>query len=224
MFYLNIGEARERADARATAWKRRGMRVPIVQDIDIDERDYSPYVELMTEQDTRIAYFDGPPRDAARFARALRSADVRPAVFLLSARGYSPLFLERGGDAAEGAQVVVDFTPFEEESNSPELTLYRTWLERTSPGAAPSAEGVYAWSAARLFGEVASSLGGRLTRDRLVRALAEVDDWTDHGLHAAQPVGDRTAAACSRFLELDQGVWVPVVRPSYRCGRVLRVS
>ncbi|WP_323791741.1 ABC transporter substrate-binding protein [Nocardioides sp.] len=224
IFYVDIGGARERVTTQATAWKRRGMRVPVVQSIDVDERDYSPYVELMAEQRTRIAYFDGPARNAARLARALQSADFRPDVFLVSAASYSPDYLQRAGDAAEGTQVVVDFTAFEEESDSSELVAYRSWLEKTSPGAAPTAEGVYAWSAARLFSEVAHSLGGRLTRERLVRALERVDDWTGRGLHAPQPVGDRTTGACSRFLELDQGVWVPVVRASYRCGRVLRVS
>jgi hypothetical protein len=90
------------------------------------------------------------------------------------------------------------------------MKLYTEWLQQVAPGAVPSYFGLYAWSAARLFTEQALALGSDLTRANLVRRVRAVSLWTDHGLHAPQPVGPKKNSSCWRFLQAHNGRWVPI--------------
>ena len=79
------------------------------------------------------------------------------------------------------------------------------------PGTQPGFFGLFAWSAARLFVERATALGGRLTRDALIQDLRTVQDWTANGLHSTQQVGPKHTGDCWRFLQLQGGQWKEVL-------------
>ena len=55
-------------------------------------------------------------------------------------------------------------------------------------------------------------------------ALARVDGWTDHGMHAPQHVGSKDVSDCWRFLELVHGVYRSVGGTAYRCGELTTVG
>ena len=90
-------------------------------------------------------------------------------------------------------------------------------LNQTKPGAAPGFFGVFSWSAARLFVEKASALGGKLTRASLVDAIAKTDNWTGEGIHSPQHVGPRRTGDCFRFIQLDGSTWKPLGDRKYQC-------
>ncbi len=225
LVYLYTDDATAASTERLKkAWTRRGMRIPVVQGIDTGELTYAPYVRLLKDRGIRLLRFDGPADATAKFARAMAQQDYRPSVFLVTEDAYSPRYAEDGGRAVDGSQVVVDFTPFEQQRGARELRRYLTWLGKTAPGAAPTVEGLYAWSAARLFTDQAAALGGELSRRALTARLRDLRGWTSRGLHARQPVGAGTVTGCSRFLRLVDGTWTPQHGTSYRCGRTLRVK
>jgi len=171
----------------------------------------------------RWVQFVGSADQAVKLARAMQQASFKPEVFLLDPTAYDPMFAQ-GGSAVDGAFVFIDFTPLEEAARNSELRLYEQWLRQVAPNAAPSYFGLFAWSAARLFAEQASALGGGLTRAAVVRRITKVHDWTSNGLHAPQDVGGKTNSSCWRFLRLDGGTWKPTGGTKYLCRGSTRVG
>jgi ABC-type branched-subunit amino acid transport system substrate-binding protein len=208
MIYVNAAASVDNARNMMAAEERRGMAFVYDAAFDVAEFNYGPYVQSMKDKGVRLVQFVGSTDQALRLARAMQGAGFRPDAFVLDPTAYNPDFLS-GGSAVEGALVFLDFLPFEEGASNQEMRLYEQWLQQVSPGAAPTYFGLFAWSAARLFTEQAQALGGRLTRSALVARLRAVDDWTDHGLHAPQPVGPKRNSSCWRFVTVHDGAWVP---------------
>lgn len=99
-----------------------------------------------------------------------------------------------------------------------------TWLQQVKPGASPQFFGVFSWSAARLFTELATGLGGQLTRQSLIDAIKKENQWTGEEIHAPQPVGSKGANECVRFIQLNNGRWSPLGGTKYRCSDLTSTS
>lgn len=153
-----------------------------------------------------------------RFAKSMQQQGFKPQVWLQDATVYNDKYVAEGGEAVEGTTAYINFTPFEEASKSKELQTYLSWLQQVKPGTAPSYEGVFAWSAAKLFVEKSLALGGELGRSSLIKAVQSTDDWTAGDLHAPQPIGSKRTGECWRFIQLKGGSWVPVGGTEYRCN------
>jgi ABC-type branched-subunit amino acid transport system substrate-binding protein len=217
MIYVNAAASVDNARNMIAVEERRGMAFVYDAAFDVAEFNYGPYVQAMKDKGVRLVQFVGSTDQAVRLARAMQGAGFRPEAFVLDPTAYNPQFLT-GGSAVEGALVFLDFLPFEEGSGNREMRLYEQWLQQVSPGAAPTYFGLFAWSAARLFAEQAQALGGRLTRAALVARLRTVDNWTDHGLHAPQPVGPKRNSSCWRFVTVHDGKWEAAPgSPGYLC-------
>jgi ABC-type branched-subunit amino acid transport system substrate-binding protein len=216
MIYVNAAASVENAKVQQAVEEKRGMKFVYSSSFDVAEFNYGPYVQQMKQRGVRWVQFVGSSDQAVRLARAMQENAFAPDVFLLDPTAYDPLFA-KAGSPVEGAFVFVDFTPFEEAARSSEMRLYLQWLREVSPGAAPSYFGLFAWSAARLFAEQATALGGGLTRSRLVSSLRRVHGWSANGLHAPQDVGGKVNSNCWRFLRLHDGRWVPAGGTAYLC-------
>ena len=210
MVYVREAAAVETAKYTRLAEQMRGMHFVYDGAFDVAEFNYLPYVQAMKDKGVRLVQFIGSADQAVRMAQAMQTYRFKPDVFVQDATAYNQSFLENGGSAVEGAYVYVNFLPFEDAGANAEMKLYREWLQQVAPGAVPSYFGLYAWSAARLFTEQALALGGDLTRAGLVRRVRGVDRWTDHGLHAPQPVGPKKNSSCWRFVQAQRGRWVPI--------------
>lgn len=217
MIYVNAAASVLNAHTQQRVEEKRGMRFVYSSSFDVAEFNYTPYVAKMKQNGVRWVQFVGSQDEAVRLAQAMQNANFKPQVFLLDPTAYNPTFVKSGGSAVDGAFVFIDFTPFEEASSSTELRLYEAWLQQAAPGAVPSYFGLFAWSAARLFGEQAAALGGHLTRAALVSRIRRVKAWTDHGLHAPQEVGTKVNSSCWRFLRLSHGHWQPAGGRRYLC-------
>ncbi len=217
MLYINIGAAPVNARTQVEIFTQRGMSYDYVQGVEISEFNYTPYAQQLKDRDIGVLQFIGSESTFVRLAQAMRQIDYFPDLYLLDPTAYKPEYVESGGEAVEGTVVFLSTVPFEETSRSPEMQLYTTWLQQVKPGADPTFFGVYAWSAARLFVEQASALGGDLSRAALVGAVAKVDQWTANGIHAPQRVGPERVGECNRFVQLRDGVWVPVGGRRYTC-------
>lgn len=221
--YIQAGPAVENATDEIKAWQSRGMHFAYVSPIDVTEFNYAPYVEALKEHGVGLVRFLGSADEAVRLAHAMTQQHYEPQVFLIDATAYDQTYVNAGGADVEGTRVFVNFAPFADASHNAEMSLYLRWLQEVKPGATPSYDGLFAWSAARLFTERAAALGGRLSRPTMVRSLRHVRRWTDHGLHAPQQVGSHVVGPCWRFLRLQNGHWVPEGGTDYRCGAVSRL-
>ena len=175
LVWLDSGSnARVAADER-TAWKRRGVKYVYATGIEPVEFNYVPYVIALREAGAKVVRFVGEWQFALRLAQTMRQEGYTPEAFVVDESSYQGDYLEQGGTAVRTvhSRVFLDSTPFEEKRTNPELRLYLRWLEQTAPGAEPTTVGLFAWSAARLFTETAISLGGDLTRARLVEPARE---------------------------------------------------
>lgn len=216
--YLNAGAAATNAKGQIKAQERRGIKFIYTQGIDVSEFNYAPYVQQMKDRGVKYLQYLGSYQTGVRLAQAMQSASFKPDLFLFDPVAYDRGFIESGGGAVEGAHIFMNFTPFEEASASKEMQLYLQYLQQVRPGAAPTFFGVYAWSAARLFVQEATALGGRLTRETLIERITAVKSWTGNGMHSPQYVGAKKTADCWRFLKVSGGKFVPASPRAYNCA------
>jgi hypothetical protein len=48
--------------------------------------------------------------------------------------------------------------------------------------------------------------------------MKSVHGWTADGMHAAQDIGGKHNSSCWRFLQVQNGKWVPLKSRSYTCN------
>lgn len=224
MLYINAGAAAENGKVQAAAMSKRGMHFAYVQGIDISEFNYAPYVQQMKDKGVKYVQMIASTDQFVRLADAMQQQGFKPDIYMLDPTAYTRAYVKNGGDAVEGTTLFINFTPFEEAAGNKEEQLYLSWLQQVKPGAEPSFFGLFSWSAARLFVERATALGGKLGRPALLSELRKVDGWTANGLHSPQHVGPRHTGDCWRFIRLQHGRWVPVGGSRYQCNGTTTVG
>lgn len=220
--YLNAGAAAANAKSWIAGWGKRGFKFTYTEGIETSEFNYSPYVTQMKNKGVKYVQFIGSYQHAVRLAKAMHQQSFKPEVFLLDPTGYNINYVKSGGAAVEGTRIFTNSKLFEDPA-TPEMRLYRGWLERVAPGATPSYFGLFAWSAARLFTEQALKLGGKLNRKSLISEIQKVRSWTGHGLFAPQDVGGRHTAGCNSIIRLRNGKWVHESK-QFMCGAVVNTG
>ncbi len=215
--YVNAGAAAANAPRQAAAYEKRGMDFLVVRAIETSEFNYTPYVQELKDKDVETVFFTGATSMSVRLRQTMQQQGYEPVVYMREPTDYNRTYVETGGSAVDGTVVYTNFTPFEEAGRNPETALYLSYLEQVRPGAEPGFFGVFSWSAARLFVEKATALGGRLTRASLVAALRSTTSWTGNGLHSPQRPGPHRTGECFRFLRLEDGAWRAFGGTAYRC-------
>ncbi|HET6154320.1 MAG TPA: ABC transporter substrate-binding protein [Marmoricola sp.] len=222
MLYLNLANVRAEAVTQEKVATARGFKYLSFQAFDFTDFTYSPYIQQLKSKGVQLVQFLGTYEQQARFEQALHAADYHPQV-LLDDSAYDPNFIPQAGDGvADGTVVYTESLPL--ASSNPELSLYKKWLARVSPGARPTPDGLYAWSAMKLFTTEAVSLGRKLTRASLVTRLRSVKAWTGGGLHTPMAVGPKQLSGCVRFLQVTNGQWVSYGGTAYHCAGVTKAS
>ncbi|CAB4688933.1 unannotated protein [freshwater metagenome] len=218
MLYLNGGAAAENGPSQARLETKRGMKFVYIQAVDLAEFNYAPYVQAMKDKGVETVQFVGANPQFVRLAQAMQQQGFTPRLYLLDPTAYSPEYTDGAGEAAVGTVSFLNFTPFEEADRNAELGLYLQYLQQVSPGADPGFFGLFAWSAARLFVEQASRLGGGLDRESLIGSVSKVNAWTANGLHAPQRVSEKRVAECWRFVQWSGSTWKPIDGTQYHCN------
>ncbi|HEX8781470.1 MAG TPA: ABC transporter substrate-binding protein [Nocardioides sp.] len=216
LYYVDVQAAEESAMTYRSVWERNGLDVAIYKGIDVSEFNYAPYVQEMKDAGIENVLYTGPYQNTVKLLQAMQQQGFEPKVYFQDATIYDSRFVEQAGENGNGVLAFLYHDVFSNTSN-PEMQLYLGWLQQVKPGAEPTAYGLYAWSAARLFVEEATKLGGKLTRASLVNALKGVKGWTSHGLHGPADVGATVTSECVRFVELDGGQWKQVSPGDYQC-------
>ncbi len=218
MLYINAGAAQESGKSQVRFMTERGMKFVYVTAVDTAAFNYTPYVQAMKDAGVTTVQFIAAEPQFTRLVQTMQQQNFTPEVLLLDPTAYSKQYTEPAGAAAIGTTVFTNFVPFEEASRNRELGLYLSYLEQTSPGANPGFFGVYAWSAAKLFVEQATALGGGLTRESLISSMKGVESWTAGGMHAPMPVGAKRITDCWRFIQWTGAEWKSVEGTKYQCN------
>ena len=217
MLYISIGASATNGEAQAKHGQGMGIDYVVKQPVDVAAFNYGPYVQSLKSKGAQSVQFIASSAQFARLAQAMAQANYKPKVYLLDPSAYNAEYTTAAGAAAKGTTVFLNFTPFEEAGRNPEMATYLRYLNQVSPGAKPTFFGLFAWSAARLFAQEATKLGGKLSRTTLIDALKKVDNWTSNGVHAPQHVGRKQIADCWRFIQWSGSAWVPVDGAKYHC-------
>ncbi len=220
VLYINAGAAKGNAESQRAAFIKAGWKVPYIQGIDVAEFNYAPYVQKMKSQGIRLVVYIGNYQNTVKLQQAMKQQSFKPDVFLQDGTVYDERYVQQAGDVAEGTYAYLSWEMYD-NLKLPEMNLYRQWLNQVSPGAIPTGYGLYAWSAARLFVEEATKLGGNLSRAELVKALGRVKEWDGNGLHVKQAVGTKTTTACAKIIQFKSGKWQQVSKGSFECGRLV---
>ena len=216
VYYVNVPAAEVNAKSIAAGWEKRGATVKKVQGIDTSEFNYAPYAQQMKSEGIKLVMYYGPYQFTIRLQEAMQQQGV-DAIFLTDPTVYDERYVEQGGDAVDGTYVYSVIQRFD-DTKIPEMVLYRQWLERVAPGSVPNYYGLFAWSAARLFVQKATELGGKLSRPALVDAIKGVKGWTSNGIHAPMQVGAKETPGCIKMLQLDGDSWSQVSPGDFMCG------
>lgn len=218
IYFVDVPAARVNAESFAAAFEKQGLDVVRVQGIATSEFNYAPFAQQMKDDGARMVQYFGPYQFTIRLQEAMQQQSV-DAQFLTDPTVYDTRYVEQGGEAVDGTLVYSVIQLFD-DTRIPEMVLYRQWLERTAPGSIPNYYGLFAWSAARLFVQKATELGGRLTRPALVEAVKGVRDWDSNGIHAPMSVGAKQTPGCIKFIQLDGTRWEQVSSGDFLCGPV----
>jgi hypothetical protein len=136
---------------------------------------------------------------------ALLARSYRPRIVDVGPLFYDPSYPRQAGAAAEGTYVIAQTTPFDDAAQVPELGPYVDWLQRTVPGAEPTAQGVRSWSAGLLFAEDARRASAHLEHTTLLAHLRGVHAWTGNGIQIPTDPGRARASICFAYVRVEGG-------------------
>jgi ABC-type branched-subunit amino acid transport system substrate-binding protein len=214
--YLNAGASSLNAQSFIAAETKMGYNFKDKIAIDVTSvPNYNGYATQLKNDGIKYVQYIGAYQYAVKLKSAFYQAQYNP-VFVMDPTAYDPGYVS-AGTPVNGTYSFVPGPLFEEANRNPQVQNYISWLQRTS-GGAPNFFGVYAWSAASLFTQLAVQLGGKLTRSSLVSALKGVHNWTDNGMHPPQDVGGKITGPCSSIVQLENGKWIRKTKYPYTCG------
>jgi ABC-type branched-subunit amino acid transport system substrate-binding protein len=124
---------------------------------------------------------------------------------------YTKKLLDEGGDAVEGLYVWTGFTPFEEAGTNEVLDAF---LEAV-PEDQRDGFAAQAWAAAELFARavddaVAATGSPNITRQDLLAATNEIDDFDAGGFMGATDIAGKVASSCYVLMQVQDGAFVRV--------------
>lgn len=207
MVYLNIGVTALRASRQLEASRAVGYRFTTVEPL--------PALFSSTELDAvvakvgkrRVGYLSVQARvaDLATIQIALAARQSMPAMVDAGPLAYDPSYLKAAGSAAEGTYIATLTTPFTDAASTPELQRYIEWLNRTVPGATPTALGARSWSAGLLFAEAARRSAPRLDRSTVLAALRTIHSWDGNGIQVPADPGSGLISTCFAYVRVRSG-------------------
>ncbi len=200
--WLNQAVTKNNATERMRAWEKAGFNFIYQTETQVLEANYTRFVQEMRSRGVQLATMVSDFQSLMRLQKAMRQQNYIPKVRAWDSVAYDGDYLAEP-EVVEGSYVFINNAMFEE--SNPEKELYTDWLQRVSPGAVPDYFGLYAWSAYRLFQNLATKLGKDLKRPKLMAALKATKTWGANGLHAPHQIGAKRISVCNLWLQVKGG-------------------
>jgi len=216
MIYLNAEVTKANALQRVKAYETVGFNFGPSNDrrvyqVEVLEPNYGTIVQKLKDKGVEYVNMVANYQSIQKLLQAMDQADWYPKVRDWDSVAYSDQFANQNGQPflpANGSLVFLNTALYEERASNPEMQLYITWLNRVAPGSKPDYFGFYAWSAGRLFQQLASQIGPDLTRKALFAAVKKVHSWDGHGLHAAHDIGNKIMSPCFLYVTINNGKFI----------------
>lgn len=207
MAYLNVGVTAIRAARQMEAGRAVGYRFPTVETVPalVSQNDYDRIAQRIIRRHSGYVTVQGTITDLVGVQTALAARKYRPRIVDAGPLFYDPAYPRVAGAAAEGTYVIAQTTPFDDVGSVPELAQYVDWLQRTVPGAEPTAQGVRSWSAGLLFAEAARRASAHLDRTTLLARLRAVHAWDGNGIQVPTDPADGRASTCFAYVRVEGG-------------------
>ena len=190
VFYGNIPVTERSAQQLIEARESVGWKFVYKQPAGTLESNYTPLALEVKNRGVQALTWVFDVNNIVRLQKALREQGVSLVIADVTTQGYSQDYLEAVGPAGEGSYVPLTHVLLEEADGNDALAEYLTWLEKTTPGAEPTSNGLQAWVRAAMFVEAAEAVGPELTRAALMEELSSMTDFDAGGLIPPIDVGD----------------------------------
>lgn len=142
----------------------------------------------------------------SNLARAFADIGYAPKVPFYGAQTYGKKFLQQAGPAAEGTKIGLIFAV--PEDGSPAIQQFKTWYERTAPGADPDFFAILSWVAADLFVNALRAAGPDPTQASILEQMRTVTQYDGGGLVAPINPAQKKQPQCFHVVEVKGGRWV----------------
>jgi hypothetical protein len=171
--------------------------------------DWTPLAQQIIATGAESMHFVGEPTNLGTLVKTLREQgwDGYPVV---ETNVYDQVYVDTAGaDKAEGTIIRSVFHPFEEADRWPAVQQYLDIVEEYVDGGKTAVLGMQSFSAWLLFATAANACGeandGVLTRECVLLAANDVDEWTGGGLHAPTDPGPEGGPSpdCAMLLQVD---------------------
>jgi ABC-type branched-subunit amino acid transport system substrate-binding protein len=202
-----IDTARVQAERIIEAYEQVGFEFVYQKETAVIQESYAAEAKAMKDAGVEYVNFVNSTAEAVKLLRDIDTQSVEPEVIEFGQQYYDPQLLE-AGDAVEGALVQLNTVPFEEIDDSPGLQAYLAAYEAVGSDIEATSLGVQAWSAGLLFATATKTVGDDLTRENVLAALQEIDEWDGGGVHGPSNPGANLGAPCLIFAQVQDGAFV----------------
>lgn len=204
--YIDAGAAKENGVNNIKAYQKAGWKFVYTAAVPIPSatpQGMKPYVQKMKDAGATFVQWIGAYQQAAYLANAMAQSSFKPKVFLTDPTAYTDKYVQQAGANAQGTYVYSPTVLY--DSNVAEMQLYAQWLKQSGVSDQPTFFGQSAWSAMRLFTDMAFKVGPKLTRASMLAELKKVDDWTGNGITSKQHVGSKHTGQCVLIMQVNGG-------------------
>jgi len=170
--------------------------------------DWTPVIKQLKASGATFVYWSGECNNLQKAMQAAKLNNYAP-VWQTETNHYEAKCAASNTDGAmNGLYIRMAFTPFEERANNKAVDDYLNMVQQN--GQRPTQLGMQASSAFLLWATATQQCGATLTRQCVLQKLANIHQWTGHGLHAQTDPGKNGAPQCGMLLQLEGTKYVRV--------------
>jgi len=208
-----------------------GYKVIYEDDFPPAQSNFTADVIRMRSQGVKMVFIiavNAP--DLAAFSQEAAQQGWKPEVFVAPIGYFGAYISESGGaQSVEGQYVPVVQAQFlgEDATAIPEIGLFDHWIKQDFPSFPVDQFASTSWAQAALFVQALDMAGPHVTRDGVLKALAQIHSFNDFGVMAPTDVASKQSSHCYNVLQIHDGKYVKVDDPptGFRCdGTFHKVS
>lgn len=225
LYPSDLKSAKDSQVPNFTAQEEAGIKLDAQYDVSAraQQSTYTPIVQQMKSDGTTYARSGLAFSSTITMRKEAKLQGVTDVdVWDCSLQCYNRQLLEQGGADVEDQYVYMNFVPFFTEANANKMTKNFVKYVGKDKVDGFSAQ---AWAAGVYFRDAVEAVvkeGGNnaLTRERVLDAASNINDFTAEGMMAPTDVGDRTPGSCYAVVQVKNGQFErvhPKKKASFDC-------
>ena len=205
--YLAIDQSRAEANMQRALMEKAGLKIALVHELPISTLSFDSTARKVANSGANYLFFIGDANSNGGMARAMADTGYKLKVNEYFVFGYGGNFIERAGQASEGASTWIRYLPTEEAGSNPSLATFVEWMGRAAPGQPTDSFAADSWVAAKAFFDALQALPGPITRDALVAQLTKTGTFDAGGMYGPIRLGAKRTNFCFVGMKVIDGKW-----------------